>query len=179
MTTHTRTIHVVGAKGGSGTSTVAALIALEEQDAGNSVTLVDRNDDQGDLRAILGLPTGYADEPITFVAPKGAPSVLVLDHGSDDSDGRLTDGGEVFLVMRGPCYLGLRRALGKRVPANGVILLTEPNRSLGRPDVEDALGIRVVAEVEVTPSTARYIDAGIVSSTRRRPRIGLSAAVTA
>jgi hypothetical protein len=180
MTTSPRTIHVIGAKGGVGTSTVAALIALEEQDAGNQVHLVAADGDQGDLRAILGLASGYNDEPVTLVgAGPDRQVVTVIDHGTSTADGRLTDTGPIYLVMRGPCYLGLRRALALPFRADGVILLTEKDRSLGKRDIEDCTGLKVVAEVEVTPTTARYLDAGIVASTRRRPRIGLTSMVSA
>ncbi len=172
-----RTIHVVGAKGGQGTSTAGALIALEEQEAGNAVTLVDRNGDQGDLRAILGLASGYNDEPIKFVAPAGAPSVLVIDHGAGPfgTTGVVSVPADetVYLVIR-PSFLALRRAMALGIRPTGAILMTEPDRSLGRRDVEDCLGVKVVAEIEVTSATARYIDAGILSSTRRRPRLNLA-----
>jgi hypothetical protein len=177
MTTSPRTIHVIGAKGGQGTSTVAALIALEAQDAGSRVTLVSADGNQGDLRALLGLAASagneHAAEAINFVNSADGPAVTVIDHGTSTADGRLTDGGAIYLVVRGPCYLGLRRALALGVRPDGVILLSESGRSLGRSDLEDVLGVKVVAEVEVSPQMARCLDAGIVSATRRRPRLNL------
>ncbi len=181
MTTYPRsTVHVVGAKGGVGTSTVAALIALEEQLTGATVKLTAANGDQGDLRAIMGLASGYDAEPITLVGTLGPERrvVTVIDHGTS-TDGRHLEPGPVYLVMRGPCYLGLRRAMALGVRPDGVILLTEPERSLGRRDVEDCLGVKVVAEIEVTAATARYLDAGIVARTGRRPVVGLTSPVSA
>lgn len=175
MTTSPRTIHVIGAKGGQGTSTVAALIALEEQDAGNTVHLVAASGDHGDLRALLGLASGYDDEHVTFIGQPDRGVVTVIDHGTSTTDGRLTDTGPIYLVMRGPCYLGLRRALALGVRPTGVILLTEKDRSLGRRDIEDCLNVKVVAEIEVSASTARWIDAGLVSRSRRGQRLDLTA----
>ncbi len=162
-----RSIHLLGAKGGVGTSTIAAALSAELQAAGCEVFLSSADDDAGDLRALLGLCTGYDREPVHFVAPAGAERVTIIDHGTSTTDGRLLDGGEIFLVVR-PCYVGLRRALAMPVRPDGVILVSEKDRSLGRADVEDVLGLRIVAEIPVLPSIARSIDAGILGM--RRPR---------
>jgi len=68
-----------------------------------------------------------------------------------------------LLVVR-PCYLALRRALDAPVCASGVVLVQERDRSLGRRDVEDVLGIPVRAEVPWDAAVARAVDAGILSS---------------
>ncbi|SRR5260221_6109054 len=70
-----------------------------------------------------------------------------------------------IVVVRG-CYLGLRRAV--RHPAIteavGAILIDEHGRSLGRPDVEDVLGIPVLATIPARTSIARAVDAGVLPS---------------
>jgi hypothetical protein len=43
-----------------------------------------------------------------------------------------------------------------------VVLVTEPGRSLGRTDVERAIGAPVVADVAVDPQVARAVDAGLL-----------------
>ena len=50
----------------------------------------------------------------------------------------------------------------------GVVLVDEPSRSLTRADVEAALGVPVVAVVQVDPAVARAVDAGLLAS--RLPR---------
>jgi hypothetical protein len=69
------------------------------------------------------------------------------------------------IVVRG-CYLALRRAV--RHPAladtSGAILIDEHGRSLGRPDVEDVLGIPVLATIAARTSIARAVDAGVLPS---------------
>src|SRR5262245_6844523 len=64
--------------------------------------------------------------------------------------------GHAIIVVRG-CYLGLRRAV--RHPAivdvMGAILIDEHGRSLGAPDVEDVLGVPVLATIPARTSIAR------------------------
>ena len=50
----------------------------------------------------------------------------------------------------------------------GVVLVAEAGRAITAPDVEDALGVPVVAEVLVTDAIARAVDAGLLAS--RLPR---------
>lgn len=71
-----------------------------------------------------------------------------------------------FLVLR-PCYLALRRALDAPRPT-AVVLITEPDRSLGLRDVEDVLGVPVAVAINWDPAIARAVDAGLLSA--RVPR---------
>jgi nucleoside-diphosphate-sugar epimerase len=176
----TTTIHVYGAKGGVGTTTVAALIALEHHSVGHTVVLTaaalpDGSDgDQGDLHAVLGRAS--TGEPITFPAAGGS-TVTVIDHGTTPPAGDLwatrNPGDRVYLVIRA-CYLGIRRALAQNCRPDGIILLAEQGRSLGARDVEDVLGVKVVATLAVTESMARSIDAGLLSHHARRRPLGLA-----
>jgi hypothetical protein len=75
-----------------------------------------------------------------------------------------------LLVVR-PCYLALRRATTLTSRPTGIVLVREPGRALGRREVEDVTGVCVLAEVDVEPSIARAVDAGLLAS--RLPR-GLS-----
>jgi MinD-like ATPase involved in chromosome partitioning or flagellar assembly len=72
-----------------------------------------------------------------------------------------------LLVLR-PCYLALRRALRAPTAPTGVVLVREAGRALGRADVEQVLGVPVVAEVPVDPAVARAVDAGVLGT--RLPR---------
>jgi hypothetical protein len=72
-----------------------------------------------------------------------------------------------LLVIR-PCYLALRRAARLGTRPTGVVLICEPARALGRREVEDVTGAKVVAEIHVEPSIARAVDAGLLAS--RLPR---------
>lgn len=73
-----------------------------------------------------------------------------------------------LLVVR-PCFLALRRAVELAVRPDGVVLVREDGRSLGRGDVEAALGVPVVAEIPVLPSIARSVDSGLFGDRLPRP----------
>ena len=77
-------------------------------------------------------------------------------------------GADVSLLVVRPCYLALRRAQCAPVRPTGVVLVCEPGRALGRREVEDVIGVRVLAEVDVDPTVARAVDAGLLAS--RLPR---------
>lgn len=199
------------AKGGSGTTVVAAALAVTlagRSDGG--VTLVDA---AGDVPAVLGAaePVGLglgdwlasADAPAEAVAnlvvpcadgigvvPRGTVEprasgagaarlselaaaledrTVVVDAGSGASAYLdLVAVSRTSLLVVRPCYLALRRAVALGGRADGVVLLSEPGRALGRHDVESVLGAPVVAEVPVEPSLARAVDAGLLAT--RIPR---------
>ena len=121
------------------------------------------------LRAALGAlaPVVVVDAgvPLTTTAahiaarPESPPDQL--PHGE-----HLRDAGSSLFVTRA-CYLSLRRAMRIGVDADGVVLVTEPGRTLGRRDVADLLGLPVVGVVEDDPAIARAVDAGTLA--RRLP----------
>jgi hypothetical protein len=74
------------------------------------------------------------------------------------------DAGSQLAVLRGPYYLGLRTLVGASRSLDGIVLLAEAGRCLGRRDVEDVVGVPVIAEVAVTERVARTIDAGILTT---------------
>ena len=73
--------------------------------------------------------------------------------------------GPAVVVVRG-CYLALRRAVHHPALAKtmGAILIDEHGRSLGAHDVEDVLGVPVLATVTARTSIARAVDAGVLTS---------------
>jgi MinD-like ATPase involved in chromosome partitioning or flagellar assembly len=64
-----------------------------------------------------------------------------------------------LLVLR-PCYLALKAALRAPLRPSGIVLVAEPGRALGAPEVEDVLGVPVRAVVGTDPAVARAVDAG-------------------
>jgi len=78
----------------------------------------------------------------------------------------LRDQGTSVFVTRA-CYLSLRRAMDIGIDADGVVLVKEPGRSLGRKDVSEVLGLPIVGVVDCDPAVARAVDSG--SLTRRMP----------
>lgn len=164
-------IHLWGAKGGVGTSTVVAVIAVHASRHQGVELRAATPDALDELAAILGM-TRAPDAPLTLPTRTACDTTLVvIDGGTDPTPppGTTTS----FLVIR-PCYLAIRRGLASGGPRPaGVILVEEPERSLGRRDIEDVLGVPVVATFAVTPAVARLVDAGLLMT--RPPRFPLDA----
>lgn len=164
-------IHLWGAKGGVGTSTVAAVIAVHASRHQGVELRAATPDALDELAAILGM-TRALDAPLTLPIGTGCDTTLVvIDGGTDPTPPAGTTAS--FLVIR-PCYLAIRRALASTGPrASGVVLVAEPERSLGHRDIEDVLGVPVVATIAVTAAVARSVDAGLLMA--RPPRFPLDA----
>jgi hypothetical protein len=114
-----------------------------------------------------GWPPGRAAALVDALGAERRPVVVDagLVHGERyELAARAT---QSLLVVRN-CYLGLRRAVAVPVRPSGVVLVREPGRSLGRADVEDVLGVPVVASIDLSPDVARAVDAGLLVS--RLPR---------
>jgi hypothetical protein len=121
------------------------------------------------------LPAGEA-APDAGVPPEaGAALAVALDVDPRPALcdlGRLdTQAHEAFAEVAGPsvvvvrgCYLALRRAVNHPAirDTEGAIFVDEHGRSLGARDVEDVLGIPVLATITTRTSTARAVDAGIL-----------------
>jgi hypothetical protein len=84
-------------------------------------------------------------------AGTGAPPTALVDHATHR-----------FLVTR-PCYLSLRRSSRSPCRPTGVILVRDPGRPLGPRDVETSVGAPVVATIDVDPTVARALDAGLLA----------------
>jgi MinD-like ATPase involved in chromosome partitioning or flagellar assembly len=68
-----------------------------------------------------------------------------------------------LLVVR-PCYLALRRATAMSFRPSGVVVVNERGRALEPGDIEDILGVAVVAVVEHDLSVGRAVDAGLLGA---------------
>lgn len=188
----TRTITVVGARGGQGTTTVATVLAVLT--AGHQpTTLV--SGDPASTAALLGVPLSLEDEwaqvtqnlrldpagPDPFAAVE-VDDVVVVDAGRCATARRIdfqepstvpvmSSSGECYAVLRGPCYVALATLLtAAEARYDGVILVAEPGRSLTALDITDVLGVPVVATIAATPAVARTIDAGLLLARLHRHR---------
>jgi hypothetical protein len=110
------------------------------------------------------LAAALSDDPRPVVADCGR---LDVDHADEVAMAVAAGAGLSLLVVR-PCYLSLRRAVSAPLRPSGVVLVREEGRALGRDDVEAVLGVPVRCEVEVDPSVARAVDAGLLAG--RIPR---------
>lgn len=171
------TVTFAGAKGGVGTTTVAALHALAMNRQGHTVRITSTTTvGVEDLAAILGVPTpGPGDRvqvlPGLTLGDKPCPdSYNVVDAGTDLFSSH--DDGPLYAVVRND-YLSLRRALAAVAETTGIVLVVEPNRSLTQRDVVDVLGLPLSAEVKLDATIARAVDAGLLA-TARHLRLDLS-----
>jgi len=122
------------------------------------------------------LPAGMVG--VRAVAPEAGAALAVALDG--DTRPTVCDGGRLdapalvafaevveinVVVVRG-CYLALRAAVHHEATplASGAVLIDEHGRSLGARDVEDVLGIPVLAVIEARSSTARAVDAGLLGT---------------
>ncbi len=90
------------------------------------------------------------------------------EHSDDSARSVLAAAAGTSLLVTRPCYLSLRRAVAAPLQPTGVVLLVEPGRALDRHDVEEVVGVSVVAEVQLDPAVARAVDAGLLVT--RLPR---------
>lgn len=74
----------------------------------------------------------------------------------------LVEGADRSLLVTRSCYVAIRRAKALDLRLDGVVLIEEPHRALGRTDVADVLGAPVVAAVPIDPAIARAVDSGLL-----------------
>jgi hypothetical protein len=131
-------------------------------EAATGVALIPRGAEPRPLAPVPAAEAGAAlgvalrDGPVPTVADLGrarSPAARAMVEVADAS----------LVVVRG-CYLTLRRAVHSAplARASGVLLVTEPGRSLGRREVEECLDRPVLAEVPVRAAVARAVDAGLL-----------------
>ncbi len=77
---------------------------------------------------------------------------------------RIVAGADRSWLVTRACFLALRRAARAPMQPTGVVLLNEPGRPLTAGDVEDVVGAPVVLRLDVDPSVARAVDAGLLAS---------------
>jgi MinD-like ATPase involved in chromosome partitioning or flagellar assembly len=93
---------------------------------------------------------------------------VVIDAGSGEPPAELASSADQSILVIRPCYLAMRRAVALAATPSGVVLVSEPGRSLRASDVERAVGAPVIAEVPFDPAVSRAVDAGLLAS--RLPR---------
>jgi hypothetical protein len=114
-----------------------------------------------------GLPPSRADLLVRLLADDRRPVVADcgrVDGAEADAAAAVAAGADRSLLVLRPCYLGLRRALDAPLRPSGIVLVVEEGRAITADDVEDALGVPVVARVRVTHTVARAVDAGLLAA---------------
>src|ERR1700675_4250723 len=170
----TVTITLAGVRGGQGTSTAAAALALLAARRTERVELVAH--DMDTTAALLGLPAlPEASEEIVLTEqltlrtePSGTAGGVIIDAGGLQGLTERPDG-LLVAVVRGPCYLSLRAVVTYQGPVpDGIIVVREHGRSLTCRDVTDVTGIATLAETVASPDVARTIDAGVLPARVQR-----------
>jgi hypothetical protein len=164
-----KTVTLIGARGGQGASTIAAALALG---AADDIPTTILTHDPIAMARLLGATPPIPTEPfvagpnLTVAGLDGPGSTLtVIDAGPavTASETPLPDG-ERYAIVRGPCYLALATLVSlPDLHLDGVILVAEPGRALSAADASEVLGLPVVATVPVRSSVARLIDAGLLA----------------
>ncbi len=156
-------VHVVGAKGGVGTSTVVAAFAVALSRAGVGVAVVDRTG-SGHVGSIVQ----YADDPIVMLADEshavGLFDVVLVDHPSGDAGrfGELPVGDRTLLVATN-CFLAATSAVRFTWRPEAWVIVEEPKRALTRDDLFVALGCPTdrTLVIERDSSISRLLDSGL------------------
>lgn len=167
----------VGARGGQGTSTVAATAALQAaQHAPTSLLCLDPLATAALLGASPVLPGEHAEiAPRLTLAGLDGPhgEVTVIDAGTLATAAAAPAGSRTVLVIRGPAYLALHTAIAHPdLHVDGAVLVAEPGRALSELDVRVVLGVPVLATVPVRADIARTVDAGLLlSEATKRPSL--------
>jgi hypothetical protein len=145
---------------GAGTGVPEGALARLEVPVAPSVTLLPRGTAALDEERAGALATLLVADPRLVVAdcgtaPTGAAAVVAGAAARS------------VLVTRA-CFISLRRAMVSAVRPTEVVLVAEPGRALTRHDVGACLGVPVTAVLELDPSIARAVDAGLLAG--RLPR---------
>lgn len=161
-----RTFQLIGATGGSGTTSLALMLALEAK-----ADFVVGNTD--DITAIAGAPDLQITPQLTVIDthPGRTPGqTVIVDAGTLAHPRPTTEEADIRLcVVRGPSFIAVHRLSTINPDIDGIVLVTEPGRVLSASDVTQATGRPVVASIAIDPTVARAIDAGIITSRRPRP----------
>lgn len=142
----------------------AALEALVV-DAGPTLRVLPGARDTGPVRAArLSALTSWL---------RGPAGPVVVDLGvraqRDPVATAVLEAADRSLLVTRPCYLSLRRLVDAPYRPTGVVLLREEGRALDEADVEAAAGAPVVAVIDVQPSIAKAVDAGLLNHRLPRP----------
>jgi len=175
--------HLYTAKGGQGCTVTAALFALMQPGR----TLIVDDAPVPDMPAVLGLqiPQDWEDGGVTAQVSPTVDLVryqvtstwaadydnVVYDHGRDEPPDY--HGDERWYMVIRPCYLAIRHAICHDHRPDGIIVVREPARALTETDIEATLSTPIVATIDIDPSVARMVDAGLMASRydRRKLRI--------
>jgi hypothetical protein len=177
MTSTTYTF-VSGAKGGVGTSTMTALLAVMAGRRQPTFVI----DPYGDVAASLGVGAG-SSKPleddrfvVTFVESLDVAQHLIARHPGEyeviidgGTDRKPEDDGIIYtsVLVTGSDFLSLRRLaiLFKVKRSDVLVVTTREGSALGVKEAVNVYPTRQAVHFAMTPQTARAIDAGLLAYT--------------
>jgi hypothetical protein len=128
------------------------------------------------------LPRGGGGSTGAVAPESGAALAVALGHGSspvlvdcgtarDPAARAVIEVADVGVVVLRSCYLSLRRAVHSPSLRHtaGVVLLEEPDRSLGASAITDVLDLPVLARIALKSRVARAVDAGVLGTRLPEP----------
>lgn len=158
----TKTITFTSPKGGTGTSTVAAIVALT---SGVKTLIVDQSSSR-DLASVLAV---HGTGPIVEVTENldlavgddwetDGYELVVIDRGTN---AYAVPGAENHLVVR-RCYLSLKKATDYK-GFDSLVVVSEEGRALTDNDCAAVLNIPVAARFAHDVAVSRAVDAGMIA----------------
>ncbi len=128
--------------------------------------------------AVLNVRLAYAgDEPRCAIRADAAErfgveyggTSTVVDLGTiDDRNAAMVEQAAVSLLVMRSCYLAARRARSLSLHADGFVLIEETGRQLRGEDIEDVIGVPLVARLPWSSAIAQACDAGRLATFRHR-----------
>ncbi|CAN0432987.1 unnamed protein product [Phaeothamnion confervicola] len=93
---------------------------------------------------------------------------VIVDAGTGEPPPALVAAATHALLVTRACFVAMQRAVRMTARPSGIVLVREPERALRPSDVEHAIGVPIVAVVDLDPAVARMADAGMLAG--RMPR---------
>lgn len=106
---------------------------------------------------------------------RAADATVLVDAGTGQPAEALVEIADRNLLVTRACYLGLMKGVRVPLKPDGIVVLDEPSRSLNAEAVERCLGAPIVATIDVHPSIARSVDAGLLTASQNRLKRGTAA----
>lgn len=167
--------YVIGATGGAGTTSVALALAILKDGWANvwshdptslcahaGISTVE----QGDMTTIQGQRINIGSLDPDFVDVGTIQSWAARKSaGYFHSLNNYREGDRIIVVVRGPSYIACRELVKWDEAPDGskpvIVLAKEEGRALTRDDLNGVSPFPVVAEFDITTTTARALDSGL------------------
>ena len=94
---------------------------------------------------------------------RGTSAIVLVDAGTGPPADALLEIADRNLMVTRPCYLALMKSVRSGLKPDGVVLVNEASRSLNPSSVEHCVSAPIVATIDVHPSIARSVDAGLLT----------------